>query len=573
MIGGVQNIGRIPELRRGSSSRSGCSRSTASASSSSTPGVDREVDAQTSFAQMQGTIFGLFNMFSGGALEQLSIFALGIMPYISASIILQLLTVVVPQLEELQQGRRAGPAARSTSTRATARSCSRWSRAFFIARCARERRSSATARSCPSPGWGFRLMTMITLTTGTAFIMWLGEQITERGIGNGISLIIFAGIVIRHARRDRRSSSSWSAPTSSRCSRRSCSLAHRRRGHRASSSSSSAASGGSRSSTPSAWSAGRMYGGQATHLPLQGEHRGRHPADLRLVDPDVPGARSASFVERPGCEQFIQTYLHPGDWRYNVVYVALIIFFCFFYTAVTFNPVDVADNIKKYGRLHPGHPARARQTAEYIDRVLTRITLGGAIYISAVCVLPTLLQRAASSVPFYFGGTALLIVVGVGARHGRADRGAPHHAPLRGLRRRARAIRGQARGDDARGASLLLGPPGRRQGHAGQAPGRAARHPADLDRRHAARRGRRGHARSAARRKRCMDARRARVRTTIVIGVAEQRLAQPDARRGFILDGFPRTRRAGRGARRAAREARRAARALRRALASTRTSS
>ncbi|MBW1759017.1 MAG: preprotein translocase subunit SecY, partial [Deltaproteobacteria bacterium] len=257
------------------------------------------------------------------------------------------------------------------------------------------------------PGWSFRFMTVITLTAGTAFIMWLGEQITERGIGNGISLIIFAGIVARLP--------SAIANTFRLISTGEMSLfallilialmvgvigfiIFMEQGQR-------------RISVQYAKRVvGRkMYGGQSTHLPLKINTSGVIPPIFASSIIMFP-ATAAGFITVPFIQN-IASSLMPGNFFYEILYVSFIIFFCFFYTAVTFNPVDVADNMKKHGGYIPGiRPGK--RTAEYIDKVLTRITLGGALYVSAVCVLPSILISK-FNVPFYFGGTALLIVVGV----------------------------------------------------------------------------------------------------------------------------------------------------------------
>jgi preprotein translocase subunit SecY len=257
------------------------------------------------------------------------------------------------------------------------------------------------------PGWSFRLMTVLTLTAGTAFIMWLGEQITERGIGNGISLIIFAGIVARMP------SAMGNTFRLLRTGDMGIFLVLMlvvlmvvvvgviifvERGQRR---------------IPVQYAkriVGRkMYGGQSTHLPLKINTSGVIPPIFASSIIMFP-ATIASFINIPWVKSVAQA-MTPDSIVYNLVYIGFIIFFCFFYTAVTFNPVDVADNMKKYGGYIPGiRPGK--RTADYIDRVLTRITFGGAIYVSAVCVLPTILI-ARFNVPFYFGGTALLIIVGV----------------------------------------------------------------------------------------------------------------------------------------------------------------
>ncbi|MCA9671262.1 MAG: preprotein translocase subunit SecY [Myxococcales bacterium] len=371
------------------------------------PGVNRTVMKQI-MAQASGSFLGLFNMFSGGALEQLSIIALGIMPYISASIILQLLTVVVPSLERLNKEGEAGRKKINQYTRYGTIMLS-IVQGYFIA--AWLEGSNATYRTFGEvvldPGWSFRLMTILTLTTGTAFVMWVGEQITERGVGNGISLIIFAGIVAdmpdglvklyQKAKLGEIGALNLAIIASvvifvvafiiffERAQRRiPVQYAKRVIGR-------------------------KVMGGQTQHLPLKVNTAGVIPpifASSILMFP----AQLAQFTESTWMRA-ISDVLQPATWQYNTLYIVLIVFFCYFYTAVTFNPVDVADNLKKNGGFIPGiRPGK--KTAEYIDKVLTRITFGGAIYVSAVCVLPTLLI-AQFKVPFYFGGTGLMIVVGV----------------------------------------------------------------------------------------------------------------------------------------------------------------
>jgi len=370
-----------------------------------TPGIDGKALA-IFFQQAQSTVFGLVNLFSGGALERFSIFALGIMPYISASIILQLLTVVVPPLERLSKEGELGRRKITQYTRYGTVALSLL-QGFFISVGLEQIQTPSGGSVVFNPGWEFRLMAMITLSSGTAFIMWLGEQITERGIGNGISLIIFAGIVA--------SIPSAIATTAEFIREGELSILVlllilvlmvavvaaviiMERGHRR---------------IPVQYAkrvVGRkVYGGQSSHLPLKLNTSGVIPpifASSVLVFP----ATIAGFADHPWA-QAVANALAPGALSYNLCYVALIVFFCYFYTAVVFNPVDVADNMKKYGGFIPGIRPGQR-TAEYIDRILSRITLSGAIYISIVCVLPNLLVSS-FNVPFYFGGTALLIVVGV----------------------------------------------------------------------------------------------------------------------------------------------------------------
>lgn len=371
-----------------------------------TPGIDADA-LMRFFAAQRGTIFGLFDMFSGGALERLSVFALGIMPYISAAIIIELLKVVIPSIEKLYKEGEAGQKKIKQYTRYGTVVIAAIQGIGIAVGLESMTGGSGHMPVVLHPGWAFRLMTVLTLTSGTAFIMWLGEMITERGIGNGISLIIFAGIVARMPsaliktveliktgeimpilmvlimlgmvvvvgfivfveRGQRRIQVQYARRVVGR----------------------------------------RMYGGQSTHLPLKVNTSGVIPpifASSLLMFP----ATVAGFVHNEWVK-WVADAMSPGGGMHDLIYVGLIFFFCYFYTAVTFNPVDVADNLKKWGGYVPGlRPGKP--TSEYIDRILTRITLGGAIYVSAVCVLPSILVRK-FNVPFYFGGTALLIVVGV----------------------------------------------------------------------------------------------------------------------------------------------------------------
>ncbi len=369
-----------------------------------TPGIDPQA-LMAFFAQQRGTIFGLFDMFSGGALEKLSVFALGIMPYISASIIIELMKVVIPGLEKLYKEGEAGQ-----------KKIKQYTRYGTVVIAAIQGLGIAVGLESMSgghlpvvlhPGWAFRLMTVLTLTSGTAFIMWLGEMITERGIGNGISLIIFAGIVARLPSAIIKTFDLMGTGEIypilmvllvvvmvavvgfivfvERGQRRiQVQYARRVVGR-------------------------KMYGGQSTHLPLKVNTSGVIPpifaSSLLMFPATVAGLVHIDWIKRT------MEAISPGGLYHDLFYVGLIIFFCYFYTAVTFNPVDVADNLKKWGGYVPGlRPGKP--TAEYIDRILTRITLGGALYVSVVCVLPSVFIRK-FNVPFYFGGTALLIVVGV----------------------------------------------------------------------------------------------------------------------------------------------------------------
>ncbi len=404
-MSGFQNIGKIPELKRRiimsllllAVYRLGVH--------IPTPGIDGKVLASI-MQSMSGTLLGFFDMFAGGGLERLSIFALGIMPYISASIILQLLTVVVPTLEKLS---KEGEAGRRKITQYTRYGTVVISiiQGFGIAIYLERMTGTGGEAVVYNPGFAFRMMTMITLTAGTAFIMWLGEQITEKGIGNGISLIIFAGIVARLPNAISKTAQLVEAGTLNwfliilvvvlvffvvgfivfmETSQRRIPVQYAKR------------------------VVGRkMMGGQTTHLPLKVNTAGVIPpifASSILMFP----ATMANFMPWDAVKNF-SAMMAPGSLLYEILYVGFIVFFCYFYTAIVFNPDNVSDNMKKYGGYIPGiRPGK--RTSEYVDRILTRITLIGAIYISFVCVLPTLLMGK-FNLPFYFGGTALLIVVGV----------------------------------------------------------------------------------------------------------------------------------------------------------------
>jgi preprotein translocase subunit SecY len=404
VLDGFQNITRVPELKRRILITGLLLIVYRIGIHVPTPGIDN-LALKAVFDSQAGTLFGLIDMFSGGALARFSIFTLGIMPYISSSIILQLLTVVIPQLEKLS---KEGELGRRKITQYTRYGTIVLSviQGMGIA-VGLESVTAGAGSVVYHPGWAFRIMTVITLTAGTAFLMWLGEQITERGIGNGISLIIFAGIVARFP------SGLVRTVTLVRTGEMNLFAAlfllalmvavvaiiiYFERAHRR---------------IPVQYArriVGRkVYGGQSTHLPLKVNTAGVIPpifASSILLFP----ATIASFIKHP-ITRSISDALTPGRVGYELLFVAFIIFFCYFYTAVTFNPVDVADNMKKYGGFVPGiRPGK--KTAEYIDRILTRITLGGAIYVSVICVLPSILI-ARFNVPFYFGGTGLLIVVGV----------------------------------------------------------------------------------------------------------------------------------------------------------------
>jgi len=396
-----------------------------------TPGVNAEALALMA-EQAKNTMFGLYDMFSGNNLSQMTIFALGIMPYISASIILQLLTVVWPYLERLS---KEGELGRRKITQYTRYGTIVLAvvQAFGIALYLEHQTNAVGGLPLVySTGWGFRLMTVLTLTTGTAFIMWLGEQITERGIGNGMSLIIYAGIVVNlpHA--------VLSTVEQMRLGQLGIvqvlilmvlmiavvgAIIFVERGHR-------------RVTVQYAKRVvgRRMYGGSSTHIPLKVNTGGVIPVIFASSILAFPLTMKAMFP--PG--SFIQRAIDQIDYGmplHNLLYLAGIIFFCYFYTAIIFNPDDVAENMRKYGGFIPGiRPGK--RTAEYIDTILARITLVGAVYLAMVALLPQFLISGFKVAPipfigetldryipqfitqgmgitFYFGGTSLLIIVGV----------------------------------------------------------------------------------------------------------------------------------------------------------------
>jgi len=408
-VAGLEGLGKVPELRKRliytlmmlAVFRIGIF--------VTVPGVDREI--MSNYVKYGQTgLLGLFDMFSGGAVSQMSVFALGVMPYISASIIFQLLGVVIPALERLKKEGAAGQNKINQYTRyaTVGLACVQ---GIAIAMWLESLNTQAgTENVLRVGGFMFRFLTVVSLATGTLFLVWLGERITERGIGNGISLIIFSGIV---ARLPEAIVQTLSLSTFSGGRLEPMTLAiillmvlatigvivFFERGQRR---------------IPVQYAkkvVGRkLYGGQTTFLPLKVNTAGVIPPIFASSILMFPATISNLF---PGATWVIwmQNALVPGNIGYNVIYIGLIIFFCFFYTAVTFNPVDVADNLKKGGGFVPGIRA-GKATADYIDKVLSRITVGGAIYVATVCVLPTLLQQN-FGVPFYFGGTSLLIVVGV----------------------------------------------------------------------------------------------------------------------------------------------------------------
>jgi len=366
------------------------------------PGIDPDVLAKL-FQSQSGGILGMFNMFSGGALSRFTVFALGIMPYISASIIMQLMAAVSPKLEQLK---KEGEAGRRTITK--------WTRYGTVVLAAFQALGIAIALEGQpglvlEPGIAFRLIAMITLVSGTMFIMWLGEQITERGIGNGISIIIFAGIVAGLPKAvgstaEMVNTGAFSVPLGffllvatilvtalvvfvERGQRKiTVNYAKRQVGN-------------------------KVYGGQTTHLPLKLNMAGVIPpifaSSIILFPATLAGWFGSS--EKMYWLKDVASALSPGQPIYILFFATAIVFFCFFYTALQFNPKDTADNLKKSGAFVPGiRPGD--QTAKYIDRIMGRLTLVGAAYITLVCLLPEFLILKFNT-PFYFGGTSLLIIV------------------------------------------------------------------------------------------------------------------------------------------------------------------
>ena len=368
------------------------------------PGMDPERLADL-FNQQQGTILGMFNMFSGGAMQRMSILALGIMPYISSSIIMQIMAAVTPSLEQLKKEGEAGR-----------RKINQYTRYLTVLLATVQGIGMSVAFSSQAyggnPNFGFYFVAVVSLVTGAVFMMWLGEQVTERGIGNGISMLIFAGIVaglppaIGQALQSAKDGDLnvllllgigmlmiavvWFVVKIERGQRRiTVNYAKRQQGR-------------------------KMYAAQTSHLPLKVNMAGVIPAIFASSLLLLPATMTSWFGQ--GSEgvvssilQQISLALSPGRPLYLLLFTGLIIFFCFFYTALMFNPNDVADNLRKSGAFIPGiRPGE--QSARYIDSVLTRLTVIGSLYMSAICLLPQFLTMAAN-VPFYLGGTSLLIVV------------------------------------------------------------------------------------------------------------------------------------------------------------------
>ena len=429
MIESFRNIFAIPELRRRvlftfgllAVYRIGCN--------IPTPGIDPQALVEF-MAAMQNTLLGFVNTFTGGSLKRVAVFALGIMPYITSSIILQLLTVVWPYLEKLSKEGELGRRKITQYTRYLTMGISLIQSAG-ISLWLEKTTTPGGALLVPHPGWGFRVITMLTLTTGCAFVMWLGEQITERGVGNGISLIIFAGIVVGLPGAIVQTISSLQSGTTSvlkmlvlivfmfgvvafivymeRAQRRiPVQYAKRVVGR-------------------------RIYGGQNTYLPLRVNTGGVIPVIFASSVVMIPTTIAGMFQN-----EWLQNIADSISWGqpiYYLLYASAIIFFSYFYVSIIFNPADTAENLRKYGGFIPGIRS-GRRTAEYIDRILTRLTLVGAVYLAAVSILPEFLLSGLKveglpfigatldavmpawftqgmGIQFYFGGTSLLIVVGV----------------------------------------------------------------------------------------------------------------------------------------------------------------
>ncbi len=429
MIDSFRNIFAIPDLRRRmiftfallAVYRIGCN--------VPTPGIDPAALLEFMTA-VEGTLLGMVNTFTGGSLSRVAVFALGIMPYITASIVLQLLTVVWPYLEKLSKEGELGRRKITQYTRYGTMLISiiqSTGIAVWIERVTTPGGGSLV----PNPGWGFRIMTILTLTTGCAFVMWLGEQITERGIGNGISLIIFAGIIVGLP------GAIFDTLQNLQSGRMSiltilvlclfmvavvAFIVYMERAQRR---------------IPIQYAkrvVGRkIYGGQNTYLPLRVNTGGVIPVIFASSVVMIP-ATVAGMFQHPWL-QTLSNYLAWGQPLHYLLYVVSIIFFCYFYVSIIFNPADTAENLRKYGGFIPGIRS-GKRTSEYIDRILTRLTLVGAVYLSAVSVLPEFLLSGIKvqglpffgsaldanlpewftqgmGINFYFGGTSLLIVVGV----------------------------------------------------------------------------------------------------------------------------------------------------------------
>ena len=429
MIESFRNVFAIPELRKSLLFTFALLAVYRVGSHIPTPGIDPQ--ALLEFMRLaQGTFLGFMNTFTGGSLGRVAVFALGIMPYITASIILQLLTVVWPYLEKLS---KEGELGRKKITQYTRYGTVLISivQSAGIALFLERTTTPGGGALVPSPGWGFRLMTVLSLTTGCAFVMWLGEQISERGVGNGISLIIFAGIVVGLPGAIIDTVGGVSSGSLSIIKVLLLSafmilvvafIVYMERAQRR---------------IPVQYAkrvvGRRLYGGQNTYLPLRVNTGGVIPVIFASSVVTVPGTVGGMIQQE--WIQSVATAIAWGQPLYYLLYVGAIIFFCYFYVSIIFNPADLAENMRKYGGFIPGIRS-GKRTAEYIDRILTRLTLVGAFYLAAVSVLPEFLLAGVRvdglpvigatldgylpgwitegmGINFYFGGTSLLIVVGV----------------------------------------------------------------------------------------------------------------------------------------------------------------
>ena len=410
MLKSVTDVFKIPELKKKILFTLGILAVYRVGAAIPTPGIDASA-LKAFFETQRGTLFGFLDMFSGGALNRLSIFSLGIMPYINASIIMSLLQTAVPYLERLSKEGEFGRRKIAQITRYSTLFIA-GVQAFGLTFWMQSMKAPTGSSIVKEAGLSFQLLTILTLTTGTVFIMWLGEQITEKGVGNGISLIIFAGIVDRLPvavgnvfslfRSEEMTlfgilflialvfgitaSVVWVEQAQRKIP---VQYAKRIIGR-------------------------KMYGGQSTFLPLKVDQSGVIAVIFAVAIMMFP-ATIAQFFPNVPLMQRLGTFLRPGHWLYTVMYGCLIVFFCYFYTAITFNPRDLAENMKKWGGFIPGiRPGQP--TSFYIDRVLTRITLAGALFVVCIAILPEYpigWLNAPPSLAYIFGGTAILIVVGV----------------------------------------------------------------------------------------------------------------------------------------------------------------
>jgi preprotein translocase subunit SecY len=406
VLGKIEDIFKIPELRRRILFTVALLVVFRIGAYVPVPGIDSTALGEA-LKRTAGTLLGLYDMFAGGAFSRATIFALGIMPYISASIIMQLLTAVIPYFEKLQ---KEGEEGRKKITQITRYGTVLLAmiQAYGISLFLENMPVASSRPIVPEGGMPFRLLTMLTLTCGTIFLMWLGEQISDKGIGNGISLIIFTGIIARYPNDFVRTFESLRVGSlklftlifllglmvmiiagvivmTQAMRKIPVQYAKRVIGR-------------------------RIYGGQSTHIPLRVNTAGVIPiifAQSILMFP----SSIATFFGKVGFMETFSHYMSPGSAIYNILYAIIIVFFAYFYTAIVFNPQDLADNMQKYGGFIPGiRPGK--KTSEYIDRVLTRVTLPGAIFLAFIAILPSIFIYKFQA-PFYFGGTGLLIVVGV----------------------------------------------------------------------------------------------------------------------------------------------------------------